>query len=82
MAVNGTFTDERGSKRGWRYYRYDMKRRPVSSTLRRQEFESTVAAMAEDPQIQAECIAIARDFTGTEMDGFGKKLGMATDERG
>ena len=38
---------------------------------RRQEFESAVAAMAEDPQIQAECAAIARDFASTEIDGLG-----------
>jgi hypothetical protein len=38
---------------------------------RRQEFESAVAAMAEDPQVQAECAAIARDFAATEMDGLG-----------
>ena len=37
---------------------------------RRQQFESAVAAMAEDPQVQAECAAIARDFAGTEMDGL------------
>jgi hypothetical protein len=32
------------------------------SRRRRQEFESSVAAMAEDPQVQAECTAMARDF--------------------
>jgi hypothetical protein len=49
----------------------DMKRRPAASTLRRrQEFENSVAAMAEDPQMQAECRAIARDFAATEMDGL------------
>ncbi len=37
---------------------------------RRQEFDSAIAAMAEDPQVQAECAAIARDFATTEMDGF------------
>ena len=37
---------------------------------RRQEFESAVAAMAEDPQVQDECAAIARDFAATEMDGL------------
>jgi metal-responsive CopG/Arc/MetJ family transcriptional regulator len=37
---------------------------------RRQEFESAVAAMAADPQVQAECAAIARDFAATEMDGL------------
>ena len=38
---------------------------------RRQEFDSVVAAMAEDPQVQAECAAIARDFAATELDGLG-----------
>jgi hypothetical protein len=41
------------------------------SRRRRQAFESAVAAMAEDPQVQAECAAIARDFAATEMDGLG-----------
>ena len=40
------------------------------SQRRRQEFESRVAAMAEDPEVQAECAAIARDFAATEMDGL------------
>ena len=35
------------------------------SRRRRQEFARAVAAMAEDPQVQAECAAIARDFAGT-----------------
>jgi hypothetical protein len=26
--------------------------------------------MAEDPQVQAECAAIARDFAATETDGL------------
>jgi hypothetical protein len=38
---------------------------------RRQEFAGAVAAMAVDPQIRAECAAIARDFAATEMDGLG-----------
>ena len=38
---------------------------------RRQEFENAVAAMTEDPQVQAECSVIARDFAATEMDGIG-----------
>ena len=38
---------------------------------RRQEFDSAVAAMAEDPQVQAECAAITRDFAAAEMDGLG-----------
>lgn len=37
---------------------------------RRQEFDAAVAAMAEDPQVQAECVAIAKDFAATEMDGL------------
>jgi hypothetical protein len=41
------------------------------SRRRRQEFARAVAAMAEDPQVQAECAAIARDFASTEMDGIG-----------
>ena len=41
-----------------------MKRRPSGTTLHRSrdEFESALAAMAGDPQVQAECAAIARDF--------------------
>jgi len=38
---------------------------------RREEFESAIAAMAEDPQVQSECAAIARDFAATEADGLG-----------
>ena len=41
------------------------------SRRRRQQFEGTVAAMAEDPQVRAECAAIAKDFAATEMDGIG-----------
>jgi hypothetical protein len=41
------------------------------SRRRRQQFESAVAAMAQDPQIQAECAAIAQDFAAAEMDGLG-----------
>jgi hypothetical protein len=41
------------------------------SRRRRQEFARAVAAMAEDPQVQAECAAIARNFAVTEMDGIG-----------
>ena len=37
---------------------------------RQLEFEQALAAMAEDPQVQAECAAIARDFAGAEMDGL------------
>jgi hypothetical protein len=45
--------------------------REYVSRRRRQEFDSAVAAMAEDPQVQAECAAIARDFAATEMDRLG-----------
>ena len=41
------------------------------SRRRQLAFESAVAAMAQDPQVQAECAAIARDFAGTERDGLG-----------
>jgi len=41
------------------------------SQASRQEFDSAVAAMAGDPQVQAECAAIARDFAATEIDGLG-----------
>jgi hypothetical protein len=37
---------------------------------RRQAFASAIAAMAGDPQVQAECAAIARDLAATEMDGL------------
>jgi len=56
-----------------------MKRRALASIVslqeyisrrRQQEFERAVAAMAEGPQVQAECAAIARDFAATEMDGL------------
>lgn len=40
------------------------------SRRRQQEFNRAVAAMAEDPQVQAECAAIARDFAATETDGL------------
>jgi hypothetical protein len=40
------------------------------SRRRQQDFERAIAAMAEDPQVQAECAAIDRDFVGTEMDGL------------
>jgi hypothetical protein len=40
------------------------------SRRRRLEFDSAIAAMAEDPQVQAECAAIAKDFATTEMDGL------------
>jgi len=40
------------------------------SRRRQQEFERAIAAMAEDPQVRAECAAIAADFAPTEMDGL------------
>ena len=40
------------------------------SRPRQQEFDNAVAAMAQDPQVQAECAAIARDFALAEMDGL------------
>jgi len=40
------------------------------SRRREQEFERAIAAMAEDPQVRAECAAIAADFAATEMDGL------------
>ena len=55
-----------------------MKRRALASIVslqeyisrrRQQEFERAVAAMAEDPQVQAGSAAIAGDFAATEMDG-------------
>jgi hypothetical protein len=33
-------------------------------------FERAMQEMAADPQIQAECRAIARDFANTELDGL------------
>ena len=40
------------------------------SRRRREEFESAVAAMAEDREVQAQSAAIAKDFSATEMDGL------------
>jgi hypothetical protein len=40
------------------------------SRRRREEFDRSIAAMAQDPQVQAECAAIARDFASAEMDGL------------
>jgi len=37
---------------------------------RREEFDRAIAAMAGDPQVRAECAAIARDFAATEADGL------------
>ena len=41
------------------------------SRRRQQQFERALAAMADDPQVQAECAAIGRDFATTEVDGLG-----------
>jgi hypothetical protein len=63
-----------------------MRRHPQSTTLRGQEFERAVAAMAEDPEVQAECAAIAKDFAiaGGETDTANKRneQRMNTDEHG
>ena len=40
------------------------------SRRRQQEFDRAVRAMADDPQVQAECAAIAKDFATTEVDGL------------
>jgi hypothetical protein len=40
------------------------------SRRRQQEFERSVAAMAEDAQVQGECVAIARDFARADSDGL------------
>jgi hypothetical protein len=37
---------------------------------RRQQFDCAVAAMAQDPQVLAECAAIARDFAVADLDGL------------
>ena len=37
---------------------------------RREQFESAIASMAADPQVQSECAAIARDFATAEADGL------------
>ncbi|MSQ32830.1 MAG: hypothetical protein EXR60_00135 [Dehalococcoidia bacterium] len=37
---------------------------------RARAFAESVARMAKDPAIQAECAAIARDFAGAEADGL------------
>jgi hypothetical protein len=34
------------------------------------EFEDAVKEMAADPEIQAECQAVARDFAAFELDGL------------
>jgi len=61
---------EKTYKNGEDSHRPDRDR--VSAVpLRADPIESAVAAMAEDPQVQAECAAIARDFATTDMDGLG-----------
>ena len=40
------------------------------SRRRQQEFERAMASMAADPQIQAECAAIERDFAVALVDGL------------
>ena len=37
---------------------------------RRQQFDSALAVMAQDPQVLAECAAIARDFAVADLDGL------------
>jgi hypothetical protein len=37
---------------------------------RKSAFERAMQEMAADPEIQAECRAIARDFVNTELDGL------------
>jgi hypothetical protein len=44
--------------------------RDFATAQRTQAFERAMREMASDPQIQAECRAIARDFAHTEMDGL------------
>jgi hypothetical protein len=43
----------------------------MQPTLRdAKEFEKAMREMAADPQIQAECEAMARDFAAFELDGL------------
>ncbi len=39
---------------------------------KRKEFENSMLAMGNDPEILRECAAINKDFLGTEMDGLRK----------
>ena len=39
---------------------------------RREQFEQNMAVMADDPEIRAECKAIAREFAIAEMDRLKK----------
>jgi hypothetical protein len=44
--------------------------RDFAEAQRAQAFERGVQEMAADPEIQAECRAIARDFAHTALDGL------------
>jgi hypothetical protein len=44
--------------------------RDFAAAQRAQAFERSMKEMASDPEIQAECRAIARDFARTELDGL------------
>lgn len=44
--------------------------RDFAAAQRAQAFERAMQEMASDPEIQAECRAIARDFAHTELDGL------------
>jgi hypothetical protein len=44
--------------------------RDFAKAQRAQAFERAMREMAADPQIQAECRAIARDFAPAELDGL------------
>jgi len=46
------------------------KRLPTNGNQQQSEFERQLAAMANDPQIQAELKAIDEEFAGTESDGL------------
>jgi hypothetical protein len=44
--------------------------RDFAEAQRANAFERAMQEMAADPEIQAECRAIARDFAHTELDGL------------
>jgi hypothetical protein len=44
--------------------------RDFAEAQRANAFERAMREMAADPEIQAECRAIARDFAHTELDGL------------
>jgi hypothetical protein len=44
--------------------------RDFADAQRAKAFERAMQEMAADPEIQAECRAIARDFAHTELDGL------------